>query len=125
MTPTEYRALTPADASKPIRELSASDITQTTLTLLKLRRICAWRQNNLTVRRRKGIVKKGVVDILGYALYTPAVFVACEVKKIGDTLSDEQTKFLLDLHNAGGIALIATQIGNEVRIIDFNEYVKK
>lgn len=118
MTPTTYQPPKP-------REMTASHITQVALSLLKLQRITAWRQNNLTVRRRAGIVKKGVGDILGYTTNGHARFVACEVKKIGDTLSKEQIAFLTDLANSGGYVLVATQVGSEVRLIDFMEYVKK
>jgi hypothetical protein len=109
----------------PVRELSASDITQTALALLKLQRVTAWRQNNLTVRRRKGIVTKGVGDILGYTNNGQARFVGCEVKKIGDTLSKEQIEWLSSLSKSGGYALIATQVKNQVELIPFEEYMKK
>lgn len=109
----------------PFRELTASDITKTALILLKAQRICAWRQTNLTVRGRKGIVNKGVGDILGYTQTPYARFVACEVKKIGDRLSDEQKEFLGNLSKYGGIAYVATQVKNQVELIPFDEYIKK
>jgi hypothetical protein len=47
-------------------DLTASQITQEALMILKARNCQVWRQNNLTVRKRKGIVTKGVSDIIGY-----------------------------------------------------------
>lgn len=117
--------MTHSITSHQYRELTASDITKTALTLLKLQRVTAWRQNNLTVRRRKGIVTKGVGDILGYTNNGQARFVGCEVKKIGDKLSPEQTEFLSSLSKSGGYALIATQVGNRVELISFDEFAKK
>jgi hypothetical protein len=122
----QYRALGKKGRGMPGRELSASEITQTALLLLKAQRITAWRQTNLTVRKRKGIVNKGVGDILGYTNNgIMARFVACEVKKIGDTLSDAQKEFLAAVHKANGLSLIATQVGSQVKLIPFDEYVKK
>src|ERR1700709_2284493 len=104
----------------PFRELSASDITKTALLLLKLQHICAWRQTNTTTHRRKGIVNKGVGDILGYTQNGQARMVAAEVKTIGDRLSPDQREFLGNLSKAGGIAYIATQVNNQVQLIPFD-----
>jgi hypothetical protein len=108
----------------PIRELSASDLTKSALLQLKLRRILAWRQNNLTSHRRVGIVTKGVSDLLGVEHGTGRL-VVCEVKKIGDVLSKDQKEWLASMRDAGAIVLICTQKGNQVALIDFEEYIKK
>jgi len=107
-----------------IHELSASHITQTALDLLKLQRIIAWRQHNIAPARRRNMVKKGVCDILGYEEKT-GIIAACECKKIGDTLKDGQKKFLQGVHDNGGLALIAHQVGNHVVLTPYVEYIKK
>lgn len=38
-----------------------------------------------------------------------ALFVACEIKTVGDVLSEEQIEFLNDVKQSGGVALIAKQ----------------
>ena len=105
------------------RELSASQITADALLILSARNAFAWRQVNTSVRRRKGIVKRGVSDILFFNKST-GLMGACEVKKIGDVLSDEQIDFLTELHNAGGITMVATQRKDKTVLIDFKEYHK-
>jgi VRR-NUC domain len=109
---------------QPIREMSADDITRAALTLLKLQNVTAWRQTNNAAKRRKGTVKKGVGDIMGYHRET-GVMVACEVKKIGDTLKPDQREFLTDLSRAGGTAMVACQVKNQVHLVPFVEYEKK
>lgn len=107
-----------------IRELSASHITQTALDLLKLQRIFAWRQHNIAPARRKNMVKKGVCDILGYEERT-GIIVAVEVKKICDTLSEDQKEFLQGVHDNNGLSLVAHQVGDRVVLTPYVEYVKK
>lgn len=107
-----------------ITELSASHITSTALDLLKAQRIIAWRQHNIAPKRRKNAVKAGVADIIGYEEWT-GVIVACEVKKIGDTLSNEQKAFLQGIHDNGGLSLVAHQVGNHVTLTPYVEYIKK
>lgn len=96
-----------------IRELTKGEITKSALTELKLRGANCWMQNNLAVRGRKFIGRKGVSDIIGFVINT-GLFVACEVKTINDTFSDDQKQFLTEVKQAGGIALVATQDGNQV-----------
>jgi len=105
-------------------EIPANQITQIAIKMIEARNNFAWRQNNLTVRHRKGVVTKGVSDILFYNKAT-GIFGAAEVKKIGDTLSPNQVDFLSRLSLAGGQALIATQVRHKVELIDFKEYLTK
>ena len=100
-----------------MRELTASQITTEALLKLRARGCTVWRQNNITVRRRKNIVKKGQSDIIGYT--SQGVFVACEVKTLGDDFSEDQKKFLKDVAEKKGIALIAIQEGYQVSIKNF------
>lgn len=104
-----------------MKELSKGDITKSALTELKLRGVTCWAQNNLAVPGRKFIGRKGVSDIIGFVRNT-GLFVVCEVKTINDDFSDDQKEFLTEVKNAGGIALVATQIGLQVAIIGWDPF---
>lgn len=98
-------------------ELSASQITLSAKKELTLRGVKVWRNNNLAVRGRKFIGEPGASDMIGYT--KQGLICAVEVKTIKDKFSKEQIEFLTELHNAGGIALYATQEGNHVVIKSF------
>lgn len=68
-------------------------------------------------------MKKGVSDILFFNKST-GLFGACEVKKLGDVLSDDQIIFLSEVHASGAIAIIATQFRDKTELIPFTEYYK-
>lgn len=92
--------------------LTKGQITESALRELRLKKCICWPQNNLPVRGRKFIGRRGVSDIIGI---TPAgLFLAVEVKTVNDFLSDDQITFLNDVAKAGGVAYIATQEGNQV-----------
>lgn len=86
--------------------LSSNDITKLALIRLENRNCIVWRQNQIPVRGRRFIGKKGQSDIMGFQKCT-GLIVACEVKKIGDTLSDDQICFLASIKASGGLALVA------------------
>lgn len=98
-----------------IREMTKGEITKSAMTELKLRGVNCWMQNNLAVPGRKFIGRKGVSDIIGFNSKT-GLFVACEVKTVNDEFSDDQVLFLTQVKQAGGIAIVAIQEGNEVVI---------
>lgn len=52
------------------RELSAGEIKDEVLLILKARNCEVWRQNNIAVRGRKFTGKKGLSDIQGYVKST-------------------------------------------------------
>jgi VRR-NUC domain. len=106
-------------ATPLMKELSASEITKEALLRLKAQGFTVWRQNNLTIGRRKNIATPGIPDIIGYT--SNGHFVGCEVKKIGDKFSKEQIGFLNGLIKGGGVALYAIQVGSEVKIKSFEE----
>lgn len=92
---------------------------------LKLRGFDAWRANNLAVRGRAFIGRKGCGDITGYHKIT-GVRLEVEVKKIGDVLSDDQKKFLESIRMANAYALIAHDNGNGgIYISTVAEYLVK
>lgn len=102
-----------------MREYTAGEITKHVLEVLELRGIDCWRSNNLAVRGRKFIGRKGVCDVIGFHKRT-GVFVGCEIKKTGDTLKPDQIVFLMALKASGGIALIAKQEKSEIVINEWD-----
>lgn len=102
------------------RELTASEITSAALEELELRGWDVWRQNNLAVRGRRFIGREGQSDIIGFSKYT-GIFMACEVKKKGDTLKDDQRLFLGAVMKSGGISIIAMDDGKGgVKLVDYD-----
>ena len=93
---------------KKPRELTKGEITRAAMAMLEQRNIDCWQQNNLAVKGRKFIGRKGLPDILGYHKLT-GCFVGCEVKTKNDYLMSGQKVFLSLLSVAGGIALVAKQ----------------
>jgi Holliday junction resolvase len=81
-----------------------------------------WRQNNLAVRGRKFIGKKGMPDIIGYDNQGCAVW--CEVKTINDKLSQHQVDFMADAMNAGCKVFICMQHKElNVKFISWRHFV--
>ncbi len=97
------------------KEFTKSQIRESALKELEWRGIDAWRQNNIALRRRTFIGRYGVSDIMGFCKKTGRIC-AVEVKTFGDRLSDDQIKFLNDVKNAGGLAYLAVQTGNQVEL---------
>jgi hypothetical protein len=87
--------------------MTTAQITKAALKELDLRGVEAWRQNNLPVRGRTFVGRRGVPDILGF-VRTTGLFVLCETKNLGDTMSDDQIKLFNEAYEAGCICLIAT-----------------
>lgn len=105
-------------------ELSAASITSDALTMLRAQGARVRRVNNVAAyRNRKNQVEPGHADIQGFSCKGVAIY--CEVKKIGDTLSEEQKNILLDLEKCGGIALVATQVNGTTKIFKISEYLIK
>ena len=91
---------------------SASELTKMMLEYLKDNGNEVWRNNNLAVRGRAFIGRKGVPDIIGYSKKY-GHFVCCEIKAIGDRLSSDQMVFLEQIATAGGISMLCQQIRDE------------
>lgn len=98
-----------------IKQISKGQIRASAIRELTWRGYTVWVQNNLAVRGRKFIGKRGQADLMGYR-NKDAVICACEIKTLNDRLSDDQIKFLNDVKKAGGLALIACQVGNSVEL---------
>lgn len=88
-------------------ELTKGQIRDSALKELRYRRCHVWPQNNLAVRGRKFIGRRGVADVIGFN--NLGLFVACEIKTLNDVLSEDQIEFLNDVKNNGGVAMIAKQ----------------
>lgn len=100
---------------------TASDLTKMMLDYLRERGHEVWRNNNLAVKGRAFIGKKGVPDIIGYSKKY-GQFMACEIKAIGDKASPEQMSFLINLAMCGGTAMLCQQLRDEQIIVKiFNQ----
>jgi hypothetical protein len=87
--------------------MTTNEITKAALKELDLRGVEAWRQNNIAVRGRTFIGRKGVPDLLGFVRNT-GLLVCTEIKGPSDYLKPAQIEFLNMVKKAGAIALIAT-----------------
>lgn len=76
------------------KHYTASELTEYAIHQLTMMGCTVWRQNNLAVRGRKFIGKKGMPDIIGYSDIGTSVY--CEVKTINDKISEDQIDFLTD-----------------------------
>ena len=91
---------------------TASELTKMMIDYLSSKGIIVWRNNNLAVKGRAFIGRKGVPDIIGYDK-KHGQFVACEIKKLGDRISPEQFTFLTQLGLAGGASMLCSQTSDE------------
>lgn len=99
-------------AAIKIKELSKATIRASAIKELEWRGHAIWIQNNLAVKGRKFIGRRGQSDLVGFTKY--GQFLACEIKTLNDRLSNDQIIFLNDVKKAGGIAYLAVQEGNNV-----------
>lgn len=95
-----------------IKELTKATIRASAIKELMWKGYTVWVQNNLAVRGRKFIGRRGQSDLVGFTKY--GQFLAVEIKTLNDRLSDDQIIFLNDVKKAGGEAYIATQEGSNV-----------
>lgn len=100
--------------SKPNILLTKDAIRASALKELAWRGHDCWRQNNIAVRGRTFIGRRGVSDIIG--ITKDGHWVVAEVKTLNDRLSDDQILFLNDIKKAGGEVYIACQVGNTVEL---------
>ena len=98
-----------------IKELSKAQIRASAIKMLTWSGYTVWVQNNLAVRGRKFIGKRGQSYLLGFR-NKDGFIVACEIKTLNDRLSDDQIDFLNDVKKAGGLAYLAIQSGTQVEL---------
>ena len=91
---------------------TASELTKMMIDYLTSKGLEVWRNNNLAVKGRAFIGRKGVPDIIGYDR-KHGQFVACEIKKLGDRISPDQFSFLVNLGFAGGLSMLCSQKSDE------------
>lgn len=106
-----------------MNELTASEITNEALRLLRTFGYTVWRQSNRGVKFRQHLTTPGIPDIIGFT--NDGKFVACEVKKKGDRLSAEQNIFLTSLKIVGGVALVAVDVASTVIIKTYEPVQQK
>lgn len=100
---------------------TASELTKMMIDYLSGRGMEVWRNNNLAVKGRAFIGRKGVPDIIGYDR-KHGQFVACEIKKLGDRISPEQFTFLTQLGLVGGASMLCSQTSDEtIKLEIFND----
>jgi hypothetical protein len=100
-----------------LTHLTKDIIRASAIKELTFRGYTVWVHNNLAVRGRKFIGRRGVADIIG--ITKDGRWVVCEVKTINDKLSDDQKQFLNDIKNSGGMAYLAIQQGNQVAVVEW------
>lgn len=96
------------------KELSKAHIRASAIKELTWRGHAIWIQNNLAVKGRKFIGRRGQSDLVGFTKF--GQFLACEIKTLNDRLSNDQIDFLNDVKKAGGVAYIACQVGTRVEL---------
>lgn len=90
--------------------LTKGQITELALIQFRAMGFDCWRNNNIPVKRRQFIGRKGVPDIIGFGkngiLFSPGCFFGAEGKTENDSLSKEQKEFLISLNQAGGYGYV-------------------
>jgi len=104
-------------------DLNASQLTKYAKEHLKIFGYRLNRVNNIPVRKRKGTIEKGWADLQGYN--SKGIYVAVEVKKIGDTLKSEQRIRLQDVIDCGGEAFICTEENGKPILLTLAEFEQK
>jgi hypothetical protein len=100
-------------------DISANELTKWAKSNLEYIGYRLNRVNNIPFGKRKGTIQKGWADLQGYT--ENGVYVAVEVKKIGDRLSVEQKDRLKDIYECGGIVYICTEVDNKPTLIEWSK----
>ena len=100
-------------------DISANELTKWAKLNLEYVGYRLNRVNNIPFGKRKGTIQKGWADLQGYT--EDGVYVAVEVKKIGDRLSIEQKERLKDIYECGGIVYICTEVDNKPTLIEWSK----
>jgi hypothetical protein len=100
-------------------DISANELTQWAKKNLETIGFRLNRVNNIPFAKRKGTIQKGWADLQGYT--EKGTYVAVEIKKIGDKLSNDQKLRLEDIYKCGGIVYICTEMGNKPTLIEWSK----
>jgi hypothetical protein len=96
-------------------EIAQSAIAELTAKGYRVRKVF----NGAAYKKRANQVQKGWCDVGGYD--RQGRHVECEIKTVNDRFSHEQIERLDDLDRCGGVALIALQMGTQVKVISWKE----
>lgn len=101
--------------------MTTGEITQAAIKYFTDLGFKVWRNNQIPQRGRPFRGLTGVPDIIGYCVkdnrFMPldpvsvGKFFACEIKNVGDKLSEEQKDFLITLNRCGGFGYLAEPDG--------------
>ena len=100
-------------------DITANDLTKWAKTNLGYMGFRLNRVNNIPYGKRKGTIEKGWADLQGYT--SEGIYVAVEVKKLGDKLSIEQKERLNDIHKCGGIVYICTEVDKKATLVEWTK----
>jgi len=100
-------------------DITANELTQWAKKNLEFIGYRLNRVNNIPFAKRKGTIQKGWADLQGYT--ENGIYVAVEIKKIGDKLSLEQKERLNDIHKCGGIVYICTEVDKKATLIEWSK----
>ena len=100
-------------------DISANDLTKWAKTNLGYIGFRLNRVNNIPYGKRKGTIEKGWADLQGYT--SEGIYVAVEIKKLGDKLSIEQKERLNDIHKCGGIVYICTEVDKKATLVEWTK----
>jgi len=100
-------------------DISANDLTKWAKTNLGYIGFRLNRVNNIPYGKRKGTIEKGWADLQGYT--SKGIYVAIEIKKLGDKLSIEQKERLNDIHKCGGIVYICTEVEKKATLVEWTK----
>lgn len=100
-------------------DITANELTQWAKKNLEFVGYRLNRVNNIPFAKRKGTIQKGWADLQGYN--SQGIYVAVEVKKIGDKISKEQKERLDDIHKCGGIVYICTEVDKKATLIEWSK----
>jgi hypothetical protein len=102
--------------------MNSNELTKWAIMMLEKDGCTVWRNNNLAVRGRKFIGRKGVPDIIGYDQYGKSVW--CEVKAGQDKLSVEQVEFMDEASKAGCKCYIVWSMWPKASLQDWFDWRK-
>jgi hypothetical protein len=100
-------------------DITANELTKWAKTNLGYIGFRLNRVNNIPFGKRKGTIEKGWADLQGYT--SEGIYVAVEIKKLGDKLSIEQKERLNDIHKCGGIVYICTEVDKKATLVEWTK----
>lgn len=103
--------------------MTTNELTNNIIRILQLNRIYCWRNNNSGAMGRRGIIKKGVADIIGIMPNGIHIEIEIKNKETKDKMSQEQREHKENIINSKGIYIIANSVDDFIEI--FNKELTK